>query len=173
MDSFRDLGFARVDTDREARQGAPEAIVAEGKTPEEISAIATALLEAGSGSVLVTRADKAAREAVLRQTNLVVIHVTDSLDLDKAEAQRAGVSDEVDKVIAEGGFADLSWHVELSTGSDDIAGTVVELAAKLEAEILVIGARRRSPIGKFLLGSSAQSIILEAAMPVLVVKPPA
>jgi len=65
MDSFRDLGFARVDTDREARQGAPEAIVAEGKTPEEISAIATALLEAGSGSVLVTRADKAAREAVL------------------------------------------------------------------------------------------------------------
>jgi NCAIR mutase (PurE)-related protein len=62
MDSFRDLGFARVDTDREARQGAPEAIVAEGKTPEEISAIATALLEAGSGSVLVTRADKAARQ---------------------------------------------------------------------------------------------------------------
>lgn len=65
MDSFSDLGFARVDTSREARQGAPEAIVAEGKTPEEISAIATALLEAGSGSVLVTRADKAAREAVL------------------------------------------------------------------------------------------------------------
>ena len=114
-----------------------------------------------------------AREAVLRQTNLVVLHVTDTLDLDKAEAQRAGVSDEVDKVIVEGGFSDLSWDVHLSTGNDDVAGTVVELAAKLEAEILVIGARRRSPIGKFLLGSSAQSMILEAEMPVLVVKPPA
>src|SRR5258705_95731 len=40
---FADLGFARVDTDREARQGAPEAIMAEGKTPAEIEAIARAL----------------------------------------------------------------------------------------------------------------------------------
>ena len=43
---FVDLGFARVDTDREARQGAPEAIMGEGKTPEEISGIARALLDA-------------------------------------------------------------------------------------------------------------------------------
>lgn len=64
MDSFADLGFARVDTSREARQGAPEAIVAEGKTPDEISAIATALLDADAGSVLVTRADAAARAAL-------------------------------------------------------------------------------------------------------------
>jgi NCAIR mutase (PurE)-related protein len=65
MGSFRDLGFARVDTDREARQGAPEGILAEGKTPDEIRAIATALLEAGAGSVMVTRADAAARSALL------------------------------------------------------------------------------------------------------------
>ena len=64
MSSFRDLGFARVDTDREARQGAPEGIVAEGKTPDEIAAIAAALLEAGAGSVMVTRADEAARAAL-------------------------------------------------------------------------------------------------------------
>ncbi len=61
---FVDLGFARVDTDREARQGAPEAIFAEGKTPEEIAAIARALLEGGASSVLVTRADEAARAAL-------------------------------------------------------------------------------------------------------------
>ena len=54
---FVDLGFARVDTDREARQGAPEAIFAEGKTPDEIAAIARALLDGGASSVLVTRAD--------------------------------------------------------------------------------------------------------------------
>jgi NCAIR mutase (PurE)-related protein len=63
--SFRDLGFARVDTDREARQGAPEGIVAEGKSPEEIAAIASALLDAGAGSVMVTRADADARAALL------------------------------------------------------------------------------------------------------------
>ncbi len=62
---FRDLGFARVDTDREARQGAPEGIIAEGKTPEEIGAIATALLEGGASSVLVSRADAQARAALL------------------------------------------------------------------------------------------------------------
>ncbi len=62
---FHDLGFARVDTDREARQGAPEGIMAEGKTPEEIRAIATALLDGGASSVLVTRADAEARAALL------------------------------------------------------------------------------------------------------------
>jgi hypothetical protein len=61
---FVDLGFARVDTDREARQGAPEAIFAEGKAPEEIAAIARALLGGGASSVLVTRADDAARAAL-------------------------------------------------------------------------------------------------------------
>ena len=61
---FRDLAFARVDTHRELRQGAPEAILGEGKTPEQVAAIAVALAEAGASSVLVTRADAAMRAAV-------------------------------------------------------------------------------------------------------------
>jgi NCAIR mutase (PurE)-related protein len=61
---FRDLGFARVDLHRELRQGAPEAVLAEGKTPEQVARIVEALVEGGAGSVLVTRADEAARAAV-------------------------------------------------------------------------------------------------------------
>jgi NCAIR mutase (PurE)-related protein len=61
---YRDLGFARVDTHREVRQGAPEAVLADGKTPEQVCGIVSALLEAGAGSVLVTRADHAVRDAV-------------------------------------------------------------------------------------------------------------
>ena len=61
---FADLGFARVDTDRERRQGAPEAIFGEGKTPDEVRGIARALLDGGASSVLVTRADAAARAAL-------------------------------------------------------------------------------------------------------------
>jgi NCAIR mutase (PurE)-related protein len=61
---FRDLAFARVDTHRELRQGAPEAILGEGKTPEQVAAIAGALSAAGASSVLVTRADEAMRQAV-------------------------------------------------------------------------------------------------------------
>src|SRR5438309_6346306 len=62
---FRDLGFARVDLHRELRQGAPEAVLAEGKTPEQVGAIVRALLDGGAGSVLVTRAGPEARRAVL------------------------------------------------------------------------------------------------------------
>jgi pyridinium-3,5-biscarboxylic acid mononucleotide synthase len=61
---FRDLGFARVDTHRELRQGAPEAVLAEGKSPEEVVAIVSALLDGGAGHALVTRADEQVRTAV-------------------------------------------------------------------------------------------------------------
>jgi len=61
---YRDLGFARVDLHRELRQGAPEVVLAEGKTPEQVAGIFCALLEGGAGSVLATRADDAARAAV-------------------------------------------------------------------------------------------------------------
>ena len=61
---YRDLGFARVDTHRELRQGAPEAVLAEGKTHGEVAAIVVALLDGGAGSVLVTRADRETRAAV-------------------------------------------------------------------------------------------------------------
>jgi pyridinium-3,5-biscarboxylic acid mononucleotide synthase len=63
---FRELGFARIDTARELRQGAPEAVLAEGKAPGEIEAIVRAMLANGVSSVLVTRADDEARAAVAR-----------------------------------------------------------------------------------------------------------
>jgi NCAIR mutase (PurE)-related protein len=61
---FRDLGFARVDTHRELRQGAPEVILGAGKTPTQAAEIAAALAAAGASSVLVTRADAEMRSAV-------------------------------------------------------------------------------------------------------------
>jgi hypothetical protein len=61
---FRDLGFARPDLHRELRQGAPEAVLAEGKTPQQVAEIVRAMIEGGAGSILVTRADEAARAAV-------------------------------------------------------------------------------------------------------------
>jgi pyridinium-3,5-biscarboxylic acid mononucleotide synthase len=60
----RELGFARVDIHRELRQGAPEAVLGEGKTPEQVAGIVSAMLEAEAGSVLVTRAGEETRAAV-------------------------------------------------------------------------------------------------------------
>src|SRR5712691_8895170 len=61
---YRDLGFARVDLHRELRQGAPEVVLAEGKTPDQVARIVASMLAGGAGSVLVSRADEAASEAV-------------------------------------------------------------------------------------------------------------
>jgi pyridinium-3,5-biscarboxylic acid mononucleotide synthase len=61
---LRRLGFARVDIQRELRQGAPEAILAEGKSPAQVAEIFQAMVDAGAGSVLATRADAEARAAV-------------------------------------------------------------------------------------------------------------
>jgi pyridinium-3,5-biscarboxylic acid mononucleotide synthase len=60
---YEDLGFARVDTHRELRQGAPEVILGQGKRPEQVVAIARALDGAGASSVLVTRAEDDVRAA--------------------------------------------------------------------------------------------------------------
>lgn len=62
---FDDLGYARPDTDREARFGLPEVIFGPGKTPDQVAGVARSLLAAGDGPVLVTRIDRAAAEQVL------------------------------------------------------------------------------------------------------------
>src|SRR5579872_2641806 len=53
---FEDLGFAKIDHHRELRQGMPEVILAKGKTPQQVVAIADRLL-GNSQNVLITRAD--------------------------------------------------------------------------------------------------------------------
>jgi len=60
-----DLGFARVDVDREARQGTPEVVYGPGKTAEEIAAIVSALLARNTGPVLATRVGEADARPVL------------------------------------------------------------------------------------------------------------
>lgn len=64
---FADLGFARVDHHRALRDGLPEVILAQGKTPEQVAGIATDIASRG-GLLLVTRADErqiaALREAI-------------------------------------------------------------------------------------------------------------
>ena len=56
---LEDLGFARVDTHRELRQGLPEAIYAEHKTAEQVAAIAAVLLERTTSAVVATRVPEA------------------------------------------------------------------------------------------------------------------
>ena len=64
-DPFEDLGLARVDHDRANRQGFPEVIYGQGKTPSQVAGIAKAIVDRGH-SLLVTRTDAATHEAVAK-----------------------------------------------------------------------------------------------------------
>lgn len=69
-----DLGFAQLDTHRELRQGLPEAIYAEGKTAEEVVAIARNLFDHTTGAVLSTRTPEITADALLNEFPNAVHH---------------------------------------------------------------------------------------------------
>jgi nucleotide-binding universal stress UspA family protein len=61
-------------------------------------------------------------------------------------------------------------EVRVTTRGRDVAEDIVGAADEVGAELIVVGLRRRTPMGKLLLGTNAQRILLDAACPVLAVK---
>ncbi len=61
---FEDLGYAKVDLHRKARQGAAEVIYGAGKTAEQITGIVHSLQTAGQNTILITRIDEEKAKAV-------------------------------------------------------------------------------------------------------------
>ena len=115
---------------------------------------------------------EAAKEARLRQTGLVIVHVPEGVDIDIVQAQTKKMRGEITSALNDVNMLDIDWTLQVETGAD-VAETVLDQVEDAEVELLVIGARRRSPVGKMLLGSVTQTIILRADVPVLVVQPPA
>src|SRR5512141_3213106 len=72
---FEDLGFARVDHHRSVRQGFPEAVFGERKTPEQVAAIAERIVAHGH-TLLITRTTADAFLAVRQQVPAAVFHDT-------------------------------------------------------------------------------------------------
>lgn len=64
---FENIGYARIDSHRGIRQRSNEVIYCEGKTPEQITGIASAMLAQGDSAILLTRLDAAKADKVLPQ----------------------------------------------------------------------------------------------------------
>jgi nucleotide-binding universal stress UspA family protein len=111
----------------------------------------------------------AAREAAFRQTALAVLHVFTSTAPAEGGGE-AALRQRIGESLAEAGHASLAWRLHAITGDGTRAESLVELTEQVAADLLVVGSRRRTPIGKFLLGSTVQRVILESPVPVLVVK---
>ena len=94
-------------------------------------------------------------EAALRAAGLIVLH---------------GPDDDLDELTADLDKAGVSYALQAPGEDSDPAEDLIGLAEDAGALFIVIGLRRRSPVGKLLLGSNAQRVLLDATCPVLAVK---
>jgi nucleotide-binding universal stress UspA family protein len=106
-------------------------------------------------------------EAKLRGTTLRVINSTSGdAYVDSHFAQPREIHDVEERLANCGVEFELSQPVGVDTAEE-----LLKAMDRDEAELLVIGVRHRSPVGKLLLGSVSQQLLLECAKPVLAVKP--
>jgi len=111
--------------------------------------------------------ERGVAEARLRGARLVVVNASrgDAL-VDPRYLGAAAAADLETELAGLGLEAELR---QLSVG-DDVAEDLDRVAEEVGAELVVIGLRRRSPVGKLILGSAASRILLTVGRPVLAVK---
>ncbi|AVP57344.1 universal stress protein [Pulveribacter suum] len=111
--------------------------------------------------------DKAIEIATRRNERLVVVNAgpggrgEDPSIVNGYEVER--VEERLAKLPIE---AEFKQFVRGKSAIDEID----EMVAQLQVSVLVIGLRKRSPVGKLLMGSMAQEILLTVDCPVLAVK---
>jgi nucleotide-binding universal stress UspA family protein len=110
---------------------------------------------------------EAIEEARRRGTALVVVNASkgDAL-VDRRYLGTDELSRLEDRLAATG--LDHTVHQAITA---DVADEMLRVAGESAAQVVVIGIRHRSPVGKMIMGSVAQQVLLDAPCPVLAVKP--
>ena len=112
---------------------------------------------------------RAAEACELRQAKLIVINSQrGGKDFDAEEA--AKFEEELERVQGKLSALGLEHEVRQLVRGNEPAEDLISVAEEENAAFIVIGLRRRSPVGKLILGSNAQRILLDATCPVLAVK---
>lgn len=109
--------------------------------------------------------DRAVEEAKLRDGHLLVVHSLRD-ELDEVRAMREELEAVEQRLATEGVGYTIKEYARGNTPAEDL----LQAASDEQADLIVIGLRRRSPVGKLVMGSNAQEILLHADCPVLAVK---
>ncbi|MBO1756637.1 universal stress protein [Allobranchiibius sp. CTAmp26] len=113
--------------------------------------------------------DHAMAMAKLGDERIVVLNCgTRGNDADKSFAEAADWDAVDQKLTSMGLIHEMRQPAQARTPADEILGA----AADIDADLIVIGIRRRSPVGKLIAGSTSQQVLLEAECAVLAVKQP-
>ena len=106
-------------------------------------------------------------EATLRNEDLVIVNsAREGALVDKAVATAGLLEEAAQRATAAG----VTTSVLQPSYQHDLADEFLELAREINASLIVIGLRHRSQVGKFIMGSHAQRILIQADRPVLAVK---
>ena len=74
-------------------------------------------------------------------------------------------------LVAHARHAGVTATIDHADHGDDLVETFQEVVGRTSARLVVIGLRRRSPVGKLVTGSDAQRLLLDLDVPILAVKP--
>lgn len=105
----------------------------------------------------------AAAESRRRGTEMIVVVCT-------RDGSAATDPDLADAAIAAQVGAETNWSAHRIPDSDDPAEEIITVAEEVGADLIVMGLKQRSPVGKLILGSGAQRILLDSSCAVLAVK---
>jgi nucleotide-binding universal stress UspA family protein len=115
--------------------------------------------------------DAGIEEAARRQALLVLVH---HVRLAPEEQHVMERREQGERLLARAGeqaaAAGVEFRTELELGPASAGSVLLDKADELDADVIVVGTRRRSRVGKALMGSDAQQVILNAACQVLCVK---
>ncbi len=98
------------------------------------------------------------------------LHILNTARGDTLSDPRYASEDTLDEVRARLDKTGVAYEIRQLIRGHEASEEIVEEADRLNASLIVIGLRRRSPTGKLITGSQAQRILLDANCPVLAVK---
>ena len=112
---------------------------------------------------------QAAQEAILRRLSLTLVDISHHDARHGNPLDAATLPAEVDEIRDRLANEQLDVRVHPPAGLEP-SDELIRAAQETDAELIVVGLRHRTAVGKLLLGSYAQRVLLEADCPVLAVK---